>query len=129
MQRMILILFMAILAISFVYADEETKADKQKEDPSADARSTQAQSSQIDAVVDSIDAKTKTIKFKANGSTRIQEADFTESTVFLNQSATLRAEDLKKGDRVLMEVDSTNIITRVEFQPGSTQAEQAQQKQ
>jgi len=129
MQRIILVLFFAVLAVSFAYAEEQGNQDKPKQDQSSAVQSTQAQSSEINAVVDAVDMKTKMVKFKADGSTRIQEADFTESTVFGNQNATLKAEDLKKGDRVVMEIDSTNVITRVELQPSNAQAEQAQQKQ
>jgi Cu/Ag efflux protein CusF len=127
-QRITLILFLAIIAISFCYADQNAQTDKPKQDKPAAAQSTEAQSSKIIGVIDKVDLTRKTITFRADDSKQIQEIAFNESTVFQNQNAPLKPEDLKNGDRVAIDVDSTNTITRLEFQ-SSTAAEQPQKQQ
>jgi hypothetical protein len=127
-QRITLILFLAIIAISFCYADQNAQTDKPKQDKPAAAKSTEAQASKIIGVIDKVDLTKKTIAFRADDSKQIQEIAFNESTVFQNQDASLKAEDLKNGDRVAIEVDSTNTITRLEFQ-SNTGAEQPQKQQ
>jgi len=115
-QKITLLLFLTLFALSLSYA-----ADQNAQNKNAAA----AQTSKLAGVVDKIDLNTKTISFRQDGSKQLQEIAFSESTVFQKQNGTARAEDLKQGDHVIIEVDSTNTITRLQLQP----ADQAENKQ
>ena len=102
-----LIAFLVCFAISFVYAAD------QKSGAAA------AQSSKITGSIEKVDLTAKTITIRPDGSKQVQEIAFSDSTEFHKDNGTVKASDLKKGDRVTIDVDSTNMITRLDLQSGT----------
>lgn len=65
--------------------------------------------------IQNINLEKKTITIKDGTSHTTQDVDFNDSTTFSKDAKTIVIGDLKKGDKVSLEVDSQNIATKVEI--------------
>ena len=65
--------------------------------------------------IQNIDLEKKTITIKDETSRPTQDVDFNDATAFSRDAKSITIGDLKKGDRVSLEVDSQNIATKVEI--------------
>lgn len=73
------------------------------------------QSQKLSGEIQNINLEKKTITIKDEISRTTQDVDFNDSTTFSKDAKAITIGDLKKGDRVSLEVDSQNIATKVEI--------------
>lgn len=65
--------------------------------------------------IQNINLEKKTITIMDEKSHTTQDVDFNDSTTFSKDAKTVAIGDLKKGDKVSLDVDSQNIATKVEI--------------
>jgi Cu/Ag efflux protein CusF len=65
--------------------------------------------------IQNINLEKKTISIRDEISHTVQDVDFNDSTTFSKDAKAMTIGDLKKGDKVSLEVDSQNIVTKVEI--------------
>ncbi len=75
----------------------------------------QIEPQKISGEIQNIDLEKKTITIMDTTSHATQDVDFNDSTTFSKDANAITIGDLKKGDRVSLEVDSQNIVTKVEI--------------
>jgi predicted RNA-binding protein len=124
MIRNILVISAILLAATFTYAqtsDQTTEPTQQQmgqEQPSQNAD--MATIKHITGQVTKIDLKNKTITIKDDVAGVETQYTFNDTTTFNKDNETIKAEKVKKGQIVAIDVDSGNIITRFAIQPKST---------
>ncbi|HSE40070.1 MAG TPA: hypothetical protein VLH08_04830 [Acidobacteriota bacterium] len=114
-------LFVALFAaVAFAQSGQQPPQDQQLPEPQqqpADQQQQQAapttQIQQITGVIQKIDPVKRTITIKDEASKTTQDVDFNETTTFSKSGQSATANDLKKGDKVTLEVDSQNMVTRI----------------
>jgi Cu/Ag efflux protein CusF len=104
------------LAQSQAHPPEERQFPPQQplvnsEEPQQD----QGQPQKLTGEIQKIDLEKKTITIKDEISRTTQDVDFNEATTFTKDAKPITIGDLKKGDKVSLEVDSQNIVTKVEI--------------
>jgi Cu/Ag efflux protein CusF len=65
--------------------------------------------------IQNINLEKKTITIKDEKSHETQDVDFNDTTTFSKDAKSVTINDLKKGDKVSLEVDSQNLVTKVEI--------------
>ena len=65
--------------------------------------------------IQTINLEKKTITIKDDISHATQDVDFNDSTTFSKDAKAITIGDLKKGDKISLDVDSQNIATKVEI--------------
>lgn len=65
--------------------------------------------------IQAINLEKKTITIKDDTSHTAQDVDFNDTTTFSKDAKPITINDLKKGDKVSLEVDSQNLVTKVEI--------------
>jgi Cu/Ag efflux protein CusF len=73
------------------------------------------QPQKLSGEIQNINLEKKTITIRDETSHTIQDVDFNDSTTFSKDAKSLAIGELKKGDKVSLEVDSQNIATKVEI--------------
>ena len=84
-----------------------------KEEPTPDQEQTGPQT--LKGEIQTINLEKKTITIKDDISHTTQDVDFNDSTTFSKDAKAITIGDLKKGDKISLDVDSQNIATKVEI--------------
>jgi len=114
---------------------QEHPPQEQQQPPQQPLANEQAQPQQagqpqkLTGEIQKIDLEKKTITIKDEISRTTQDVDFNEATTFSKDAKPLTIGDLKKGDKVSLEVDSQNIATKVEIGVVPESVPPPQQKQ
>ena len=116
-------LFVALFAaVAFAQSDQQSQEDQQQQMPGQQQQQTPAgqeqpaatQNQQLTGVIQKIDPAKKSITIKDETTKTTQDVDFSETTMFSKSGQSMTANDLKKGDKVTLEVDSTNMVTKID---------------
>lgn len=102
-------------------SDQPTSPSQQEpyqQDPATDVQKT----TEIKGTVDKIDLAKKTIAIKDEVTKESKEYTFNDSTSFSKEEKVMKAEDLKKGDKVLLHLDSQNMVVKVNWEPAESTA-------
>ncbi len=91
---------------------QEQPLVKEQQTPEQDQA---GQPQKLSGEIQNINLEKKTITIKDDTSHTIQDVDFNDSTTFSKETKAITLGDLKKGDKVSLEVDSQNIATKVEI--------------
>jgi Cu/Ag efflux protein CusF len=70
--------------------------------------------------IQNINLEKKTITIKDETSHTTQDVDFNDTTTFFKDAKAITINDLKKGDKVSLEVDAQNLVTKVEISAPET---------
>jgi Cu/Ag efflux protein CusF len=82
----------------------------------------------ITGEIQNINLEKKTITIKDETSRTTQDVDFNDTTTFSRDGKAITINDLKKGDKVSLQVDVQNIVTKVEI-PAAESVPPPQKKQ
>jgi len=87
-----------------------------QEQPLVDQQQTPEQAPQkMTGEIQNINLEKKTITIKDDTSHTTQDVDFNDTTTFSKDAKSITINDLKKGDKVSLLVDSQNVLTKVEI--------------
>lgn len=125
MTRMIPVLLATLFcAVSLCYATDETQPEYTPPNQEMDRpapESTQVETSAqpatttIDGTISKVDVANKKITVKTDLE-ETRDYTFNDKSSFMRQNAPIRAEDLKKNDRVSLEVDANNVIVKLQHE-------------
>lgn len=93
--------------------EQEPMAKPQEQDPAGSALQ---QNQQISGVVEAVDHEKMTVTVKDEATNQTTEFSFGDTTSILKEGRTGSHNDLKKGDRVSVEVDSQNVATSIRIE-------------
>jgi len=74
--------------------------------------------SQIKGTVTAVDMTGKKISVKQEGKTDSTDYTFDDTTTFWKADKAATSADLKAGDKVILDVNSSNVVTKVNIGPG-----------
>jgi hypothetical protein len=121
-KKSMLVLLVLFIA-SFCYAQtndkpaEQVPANEQAQ-PVEQAQDTSTeQPKQIIGTIHKIDHKKMMFTLKDETTKEKKEYTFTDQTTFMKDDATITHNDLKKGDRVSVELDSKDTILKISLLP------------
>lgn len=123
-KKSTLLLFLLIFgAFSYLAAqnqpDQPTSPSQQEpyqQDPATDVQKT----TEIKGTIDEIDLEKKTIAIKDEVTKESKEYTFNDSTSFSKEEKVMKAKDFQKGDKVLLHVDSQNMVVKVIWEPAES---------
>jgi Cu/Ag efflux protein CusF len=100
-------------SVGFAIAQDYPPQDQpaQQENPSM------GQTQHISGVVDKIDLEKKTISIKDSVTNESKEYTFNTATLFSRGTKSVTVDDLKKGDKVSLEVDAQKMVNTVRITP------------
>ncbi|MCI0411468.1 hypothetical protein L0222_01570 [bacterium] len=75
------------------------------------------QNTQVQGTIAKIDHKKMMMTLKVETTNEEKEFTFTDTTSFSKEEKNITHNELKKGDRVLLELDSSNNLLRVTVEP------------
>ena len=105
-----------VLAQSQAHPPEERQFPQQE--PLVNQQETPEQTGQSQKMtgeIQKIDLEKKTITIKDETSHTTQDVDFNDTTTFSRDAKPITINDLKKGDKVSLEVDSQNVVSKIEI--------------
>lgn len=104
-----------VLAQSAAHPPAERQFPQQQ--PLVDEQKTPEQTvpQKMTGEIQAINLEKKTITIKDDTSHNTQDVDFNDTTTFSKDAKSITINDLKKGDKVSLEVDSQNLVTKVEI--------------
>jgi len=127
MFKRLLLIVLCLVAGSICYAQSSDQpADQPKPDqpqvteqPTTDQPAEMAteQNKTFNGTISSIDHKKMEITIKDDTTKDKQKFTFSTSTAFTRDGATITHDELKKGQHVSLEVDSTNAVTKIDVTP------------
>jgi Cu/Ag efflux protein CusF len=86
--------------------------DQYQQAPATDVQKT----TPVKGMIDKIDLEKKTITLKDETTKESKVYTFNDTTTFSKKDKVMKAEDLKKGDKVLFDVDPQNMIVKVHWE-------------
>ncbi len=110
-------------AFAFAQTDQQRPEDQQKPEeqqqmmPQDQLQAPTSQNQQLTGVIQKIDLVKKTITLKDERSRTTQDLEFNETTTFNKAGQSITVDQLQKGDKVSLEVDSQNLVTKMEITP------------
>lgn len=123
-KKSTLLIFMLLFGAFVCYAaaqNQPAQPTDPSQDPYQQAPATEVQkTTPIKGIVDKIDLEKKVITLKDEATKVTTEYTFNDSTSFSKKDKVMKAEDLKKGDKVLLDVDPQNMVVKVHW--GSKEA-------
>jgi Cu/Ag efflux protein CusF len=125
------LLVFACVGSALAQEDQQQQPENQQQlqPPQEQQQTPTTQSQQLQGVVTKIDLEKKIITIKDEISKTTQDLDFNESTLLSSAGKSLTLAELKKGDRVAMEVDSQNLVTKIEITPAESTPPPQEEKQ
>jgi len=123
MFKRLMLVFLLILIASFSYGQSSDKPAEQvpATDQAQPAEQTPAPSAeqpkQIIGTIHKIDHEKMMLTLKDETTNEKKEFKFTDTTTFMKEDATITHKDLKKGDRVSLELDPQDAILKVSVLP------------
>ena len=128
---------MAILlaSVGFVMAQstDQPATDQPAAETAPPAETTQPvvteQNTQVQGTVGKIDHKKMMIKLKVDTTGEEKEFTFTDTTTFSKDEKSIEHMELKKGDRVLLELDASNNLLSVAIQPKESMKSDTDEKE
>jgi Cu/Ag efflux protein CusF len=125
------LLLFACVGFAFAQEDQQQPPEDQQQlaPPQEQQQTPTSQNQQLQGVVSKIDLVKKTITLKDEISKTTQDLDFNESTALSKAGNPLTVAELKKGDRVSVEVDSQNLVTKIEITPAEATPPPEEEKQ
>lgn len=127
-KRVTLFAFLFLIAcFGYVLAQSQAHPPQERqfpqEQPLVDQSQTPEQAAQpqkMTGEIQNINLEKKTITIKDDTSHTTQDVDFNDITTFSKDAKAITINDLKKGDKVSLEVDSQNLVTKVEISAPDT---------
>ena len=113
LKRSILFMLVAIFAFSVGYAAAQSSSTSDQNAQQSPAMKTQ----QFSGVVEKINMEKKTITLKDSVTKENKDYTFSDATSFTKGTESATATSLKKGDRVMLEVDAQNKVSTVRITP------------
>lgn len=110
MKKITFLILVAIFAFSGYVAAQATPDPAAEQSPAMKAQ-------QFSGVVEKVNMDKKTITIKDAATSEKKDFTFNDSTLFSKGTESAVAADLKKGDKVVLEVGSQNTITAVRITP------------
>jgi Cu/Ag efflux protein CusF len=122
LKKVTLFAFLFLFAcLGYVLAQSQAHPPQERqypqEQPLVDQEKTaeQAVPLKMTGEIQNINLEKKTITIKDDASHTTQDVDFNDTTTFSKDAKAITINDLKKGDKVSLEVDSQNLVTKVEM--------------
>jgi hypothetical protein len=120
MKKSLFLVLVAIFALSIGYVaaqgysqpDQNTQQPQQQQSPNPAMKN-----QQISGVVEKINLDKRTITLKDAVSNEKKDYEFSDATLFSKGTEASTSKDLKKGDKVVLEVDSQNMVATVRITP------------
>lgn len=108
-KKLFMLLALLLLTAGFALAQTQdaTKADD-----------TMSKSSQIKGTVTAVDMASKKISIKQEGKSDAADFTFDDNTTFTKEDKAATSADLKAGDKVVLDVNSSNVVTKVNIGSG-----------
>jgi len=127
-KKVTLFAFLFLFAcLGYVLAQSQAHPPKERqypqEKPLVEQPQTPEQTGQpqkMTGEIQNINLEKKTISIKDDTSHTVQDVDFNDTTTFSKDAKPITINDLKKGDKVSLEVDSQNLVTKVEISAPET---------
>lgn len=114
-KKITLLFFVAIFAACIGYVAAQ---DYPQDKPATEAQTPEmGQIQHVSGLVEKIDLQKKTITLKDAVSNKSKEFTFDAATLFSKGTAPTTANDLKKGDKVAVEVNAQSMISSVRITP------------
>ena len=120
MKKSLFLVLVAIFAFSIGYvAAQDATPDQNAQQPQQQQQQANPNmnSQQISGVVEKINMEKRTITVKDAVTNQSKDYDFGDATLFSKGTSASTAKDLKKGDKVMLEVDSQNMVATVRITP------------
>jgi len=120
MKKSLFLVLVAIFAFSIGYvAAQDATPDQNAQQPQQQQQQANPNmnSQQISGVVEKINMEKRTITVKDAVTNQSKDYDFGDATLFSKGTSASTAKDLKKGDKVVLEVDSQNMVATVRITP------------
>ena len=110
-KKSLLIIAVLLVSVGFVTAQTTDKPAETAQPVLTE------QNTQMHGTIAKIDHKKMMMTVKDEVSNEEKDFTFTDTTSFSKDEKTITHKELKKGDRVLLELDSTNNLLRVTIEP------------
>lgn len=108
LKKLSLVMLMLLFGAGLVLAQEKSAADTSI-DP--------AQTEQIKGTIEKVDLTLHKITIKPAEKVEVKEFSFDDKTTFWNKNKELKADSLKVGDNVTVEINLMNVATKVSVVP------------
>jgi hypothetical protein len=115
LKKSLLIVAVLLASVGFVmaqYSEQPAETNQPAAQPTAVEQNTQVQ-----GTIEKIDHKKMTMTLKDEMSGQDKDFTFTDATSFSKDEKSITHNELKKGDRVLLELDASNSLLKVTIQP------------
>jgi Cu/Ag efflux protein CusF len=109
-STLLILLFSFVACVCFAAAQSSQPPQEQQ------SGSPTTQMQQISGIVEKVDHENMTITIRDETSNQTQECNLSEATSVTRGSGAASHMDLKKGDRVSLEVDSQNVATSIKIE-------------
>jgi len=114
-KKITLVLFTVLFAATFSYAAQQedkplTEPSQNVTEPAAPTPDMTQQNTSIAGVIDRIDLEKKTITILNSVTNERHEVTFNDTSSFSKDEKPIKAEDLKKGDKVSLNVDAAHTV-------------------
>src|SRR5262245_56182087 len=120
MKKSLFVVLVAIFALSIGYVAAQegySSPDQNAQQQQQQQANPNMNSQQISGVVEKINLEKRTITVKDAVTNQSKDYDFGDATLFSKGTSASTAKDLKKGDKVVLEVDSQNMVATVRITP------------
>ena len=133
-KKSLLIVALLLASVGFVMAQSSEQPPAETNQPAAQPTETVQpaaveQNTQIQGTIEKIDHKKMTMTLKDEMSGQDKDFTFTDTTSFSKDEKSITHNELKKGDRVLLELDASNSVLRVTIQPKESAEPKAEKEQ
>jgi len=135
-KKSLLIFAFLMASVCFVIAqssEQPPETNQPAAQPTQPAETAQPaateQNRQIFGTIEKIDHKKMTMTLKDEMTNEDKDFTFTDTTSFSKDEKTITHNELKKGDRVLLELDSSNNLLKVTIEPKESSESKMEEKQ
>jgi Cu/Ag efflux protein CusF len=122
LKKFSFLVLVAIFALSVGYiaaqsSDQGAQPDQGVQQEQQQQQSPAMKNQQISGVVEKINLEKRTITVKDAVTNQSKDYDFSDATLFSKGAESASDKDLKKGDKVVLEVDNQNMVATVRITP------------
>ena len=119
----ILGLFVAVFAFA---QSEETTTITTQQPASTSEKTIVTKDGEVIATIEKVDVATKTFVVKSDKSGVTKTYTFNDKTVWGTKDATIKVDDLKAGDIIILEANPENVVTRIRVKEITTTPPESQ---
>ena len=117
LKKFSFLVLVAVFALSVGYVAAQSSDQGAQQQQQQQQQSPAMNNQQISGVVEKINMEKRTITVKDAVTNQSKDYDFSDATLFSKGAESASDKDLKKGDKVVLEVDNQNMVATVRITP------------